>query len=115
MILFLNRRLGLFSSLFSSGLTLSTPLLLLLLLLLLLSLILLLLTNLVGIEVVFLILLVVLSIEGSRMLKFSFKPRTGSRGFILGRSASLGSLSTPVDTAWEGFVVFGGGNPVCAV
>jgi hypothetical protein len=58
MILFLNRRLGLFSPLFfSPGVTLSTPLILLLLLLLLLSLILLLLlTNLVGVEVGFLIL-----------------------------------------------------------
>jgi hypothetical protein len=52
-----------------------------------------LLTNLVGIEVVFLILLVVLSIAGSRMLKISFKPRTGSWtgswGLILGRNASF--------------------------
>jgi hypothetical protein len=36
------------------------------------------------------------------MLKISFKPRTGSRGLILGPSASFGSL-------------FGSGDPVCAV
>jgi hypothetical protein len=72
-ILFLNHRLGLFSSLFSP-----------LILLLLLSLIL-------WVEVVFLILL---SIGGSRMRIFSFKPRTGSWGVILGQNASVGSFST---------------------
>jgi hypothetical protein len=89
-ILFLNRRLGLFSSLFSSpGVPVATPLILLLLVLL--SLILLLLTNFVGIEgaglvieEAFLIFLVPLSVEGARMLKISFKPRTGSWGLILG-------------------------------
>jgi hypothetical protein len=63
---------------------------------------LLLLTNLVGIEVAFLIVLVLLSIEGSRILKISFKPRTAAWGLILGQSACLGSFSTS-------------GNPACAV
>jgi hypothetical protein len=40
-------------------------------------------------EVVFLLLL---SIAGSRMLKISFKPRTGSWGVILGHNASFGSV-----------------------
>jgi hypothetical protein len=62
---------------------------------------LLLVTNLVGIEVVFLILL---SIAGSRMLKISFKPRIGSWGLILGQSASFGSFSTSEDP-----------DPACAV
>jgi hypothetical protein len=97
------------SSLFSSpGVTLSSPLILLLLMPLIL---LLLLTNLVGIEgaglvieVAFLILLVVLSVGSARILIILFKPRTATWGFILGRSACFGSLSTPVDTAWVGFV-----------
>jgi hypothetical protein len=67
---------------------------------------LLLLTNLVGIEgarlvveVAFLILLVLLSIEGLRMLIILFKPRTATWGLSLGKSACFGSLSTPGDTA----------------
>jgi hypothetical protein len=79
------------------------------LIVLLLSLILLLLTYLVGIEgaglvieVAFLILLVLLSIEGSRMLIILFKPRTATWGLILGGSASFESLSFTLgaDTAW---------------
>jgi hypothetical protein len=93
MILFLNHRLGLFSPLFSSpGVPVSTPLILLLLLLSLI--LLLLLTELVGVEVVFLILL---SIAGLRMLKLSFKPHTGSWGVILGQNASFGSFAASGD------------------
>jgi hypothetical protein len=84
----------------------------LLLLLLLLSLILLLLTNLVGIEgaglvieVAFLILLVLLSVVVARMLIILFKLRTATWGLIFGQSASFGSLSIPVDTAWVGLTV----------
>jgi hypothetical protein len=62
-------------------------------------------TYLVGIEVTFLILLVLLSIVVARMLIILFKLRTATWGLILGRSASFGSLSTPVDTAWVGFTV----------
>jgi hypothetical protein len=54
------------------------------------SMLLLLLTNLMGVEVIFLILL---SIAGPRMLNFLFKPRTGSWGVILGQNARFGSFS----------------------
>jgi hypothetical protein len=117
MILFLNcLRFGLVSLLFSSpGVTLASPLILLLLLLV--SLILLSLTSFVGIEgaglvieVAFLIFLVPLSVEGARMLKISFKPRTATWGLILGQSASFGSFSTSGDPACAVFI-FG----VCTV
>jgi hypothetical protein len=108
MIRFLNcLRLGLFSSLFSSFcMPLSTPLILLLsLILLLLSV--LLLTNLLGIEVAFLILLVELSTVVARVLIILFKLRTATRGLILGRSACFGSLFTPGDTARVLFTIRG--------
>jgi hypothetical protein len=90
----------LFSSLFSPlffspGVTLATPLILLLSLILLL-----LVTNLVGIEVALLILLVLLSIEGARVLIILSRPRTATWGLILGESACFESLVTPGDTAW---------------
>jgi hypothetical protein len=76
----------------------------LILLLLLLSLILLLLTNLVGIEVAFLILLVVLSVGSARMLIILSKPRTATWGLILGRSACFRSF-TSGDPAWAVFIL----------
>jgi hypothetical protein len=47
---------------------------------------------------------ILLSIAGSRMLKLSSKPRTGSWGLILGQSASFGSFFTSGDP-----------DPACAV
>jgi hypothetical protein len=55
-------------------------------------------------RVKYLITGILLSIEGLRMLKISFKPCTGSWGLILGRSASFGSFSTSDDP-----------DPACAV
>jgi hypothetical protein len=86
MIPFLNRRLWLFSLFSSLGVTLLAPLILLLLLL-------------------SLILLVALSVGSARMLKISFKPRTGSWGVIWEQNVSFGSFVTSGDP----------GDPACAV
>jgi hypothetical protein len=121
MILFLNcLRFGLVSSLFSSlffspGVTLLSPLILLLLLLSLI--LLLLLTTLVGFEVVFLMLLVVLSVGSARMLIILFKPRTATWGLFESFSTSgdpacalftLGVRTVSSDTLGGDASLFGG-------